>query len=165
MSQSLQTQKLHISGVEVPLLKKKKKKFLPKNRIYLLCSTHFLLYNNVNQLCVKVAQLTPTLCNPWTIQSKEFSRPEYWSRQPFPSPGELPDPGIEPRSPTLQADPLPAELPGNQLCVYIYPIPLGLPSCPASTLPPRSSQSTELSFLCCSAASRQLSILHMVVCM
>jgi len=32
----------------------------------------------------------------------EFSRPEYWSGQPFPSPGDLPNPGIKPRSPTLQ---------------------------------------------------------------
>ena len=41
--------------------------------------------------------------------SMEFSRPEYWSGQPFPSPGDLPNPGIEPRSPTLQVDSLPAE--------------------------------------------------------
>ena len=41
----------------------------------------------------------------------EFSRPEYWSRQTFPSPDNLPNPGIEPRSPTLQADSLPAESP------------------------------------------------------
>ena len=40
----------------------------------------------------------------------EFSRPEYWSGFPFPSPGDPPNPGIEPRSPTLQADSLPAEL-------------------------------------------------------
>ena len=46
---------------------------------------------------------------PWTIQSMEFSRPEYWSGYPFPSPGDLPDPMIEPRSPALQADSLPAE--------------------------------------------------------
>ena len=46
---------------------------------------------------------------PWTIQSMEFSRPEYWSGLPFPSPGDLPNPGIEPRSPTMQADSLPAE--------------------------------------------------------
>jgi len=46
---------------------------------------------------------------PWTIQSMEFSRPDYWSRQPFPSPGDLQNPGVEPRSPTLQADSLPAE--------------------------------------------------------
>ena len=39
----------------------------------------------------------------------EFSRPEYWSGQPFPSPGDLPNPEIEPRSPTLQAGSLPAE--------------------------------------------------------
>ena len=43
----------------------------------------------------------------------EFSRQEYWSGLPFPSPGDLPNPGIEPRSPTLQADALPSEPPGN----------------------------------------------------
>ena len=36
-----------------------------------------------------------------------FSRQEYWSELPFPSPGDLPDPGMEPKSPTLQADSLP----------------------------------------------------------
>ena len=46
---------------------------------------------------------------PWTIQSMEFSRPEYWSGQPFPSPGDLPNPVIQPESPALQADSLPAE--------------------------------------------------------
>ena len=44
---------------------------------------------------------------PWTIQSMEFSRPEYWSGQPIPSPGDLPNPGIKPGSPALQADSLP----------------------------------------------------------
>jgi len=39
----------------------------------------------------------------------EFSRPEYWSGQPFPSPWDLPNPGIKPGSPALQADSLPAE--------------------------------------------------------
>ena len=39
----------------------------------------------------------------------EFSRPEYWSGKPFPSTGDLPNPGTEPRSPVLQADSLPAE--------------------------------------------------------
>ena len=42
--------------------------------------------------------------------SMEFSRQEYWSGLPFPSPGDLPDPGIEPGSPALQADSLPSEL-------------------------------------------------------
>ena len=50
---------------------------------------------------------------PWMIQSMEFSRPEYWSGQPFPSPGGLPKPGIEPRSPALQVDSLPAEPQGK----------------------------------------------------
>ena len=45
----------------------------------------------------------------------EFSRPEYWSGQPFPSPGDLPNPGIEPRAPALQADSLPAEPQGKTL--------------------------------------------------
>ena len=42
-----------------------------------------------------------------------FSRQEYWSGLPFPSPGDLPDPGIESGSPALQADSLPFEPPGN----------------------------------------------------
>ena len=46
---------------------------------------------------------------PWIIQSVEFSRPEYWSGWPFLSPGVLPNPGMEPRSSTLQVDSLPAE--------------------------------------------------------
>ena len=40
---------------------------------------------------VKGTQSCPTLCNPWTVQSMEFSRPEYWSGWPFPSPGNLPN--------------------------------------------------------------------------
>ena len=43
----------------------------------------------------------------------EFSRQEYWSGLPFPSPGDLPNPGVEPRSPILQVGSLPADLPGN----------------------------------------------------
>ena len=53
---------------------------------------------------------------PWTVAyqappSMEFSRQEYWSGLPFPSPGDLPDPGIKPRSPTLQPDDMPSEPP------------------------------------------------------
>ena len=55
---------------------------------------------------------------PWTIdyqapQSMEFSRPEYWSGLPFPSPVDLPNPGIKPGSPALQADALLSESPGK----------------------------------------------------
>ena len=54
----------------------------------------------------------------WTVAyqappSIGFSRQEYWSELPFPSPGDLPNPGIEPRSPALQADTLPSEPPGK----------------------------------------------------
>ena len=48
---------------------------------------------------------------PWTPLSMGFSRQEYWSGLPFPSPGDLPDPGIKPGSPTLQAESLPSEPP------------------------------------------------------
>ena len=50
---------------------------------------------------------------PWTIQPMEFSKPEYWSGLPFPSPGDIPNPGIKHRSPALQADSLPAEPQGS----------------------------------------------------
>ena len=64
---------------------------------------------------VKVAQLCLTL-RPHGL-SMEFSKQEYWSGLPFPSPGDLPDPGMEPRSPTLQADSLLSELPGKYVIV------------------------------------------------
>ena len=52
----------------------------------------------------------------------EFSKQEYWSGWPFPSPGGFPDPGIEPRSPALQADSLPSEPPGkpNMCLMYVH---------------------------------------------
>ena len=66
----------------------------------------------------KVKSLSHVLLfvTPWAVAYQapplvEFSRQEYWSGLSFPSPGDLPNPGIEPRSPTLQADALPSELP------------------------------------------------------
>ena len=61
-----------------------------------------------------------TLATPWTVAhqaplSKGFPRQEYWSGLPFPSPGDLPDPEIEPRSPTLQTEALPSESAGRPL--------------------------------------------------
>ena len=69
---------------------------------------------------VKVAQWCRLFATPWTIQSLGFSRPEYWSGQPFPSPGDLPNPGIQPRAPTLQVDSLPAEPPGKPYNCVAY---------------------------------------------
>ena len=68
---------------------------------------------------VKVAQSCLTLCDPMDSSlhqappSMGFSRQEYWSRLPFPSPGDWPNPGIKSRPPALQADALLSEPPGK----------------------------------------------------
>ena len=64
---------------------------------------------------------------PWTVAyqappSMGFSRQEYWSGLPFHSPGDLPDPGIEPGSPTFQADALTSEPPGKHHSFYLYKV-------------------------------------------
>ena len=69
---------------------------------------------------VKSLSRVRLFATPWTIAhhaplSMGFSRQEYWSGLPFPSPGDLPDTGIEPRSPALQADTLPSEPPGKPI--------------------------------------------------
>ena len=63
----------------------------------------------------------------WTVAhqappSMEFSRQEYWSGLPFPSPGDLPNPGTKPGSPSLQADALPSEPPGNRVTIYSFDV-------------------------------------------
>ena len=68
-----------------------------------LFSSLFSAVRVVSFACAKWLQLCPTLCVPWTGAcqaplSMGFYRQEYWSGLPFPSPGDLPDPGIEPRS-------------------------------------------------------------------
>ena len=68
---------------------------------------------------------------PWTVAyqaspSMGFSRQGYWSGLPFPSPADLPYPGIEPRSPALQADALPSEPPGKPLITRSPQSPAGL---------------------------------------
>ena len=73
---------------------------------------------------VLVAQLCPTLVTPWAVAhqaplSLGFSRQEYWSGLPISSPGDLPDPGIEPEASALQADYLSTELPGNSPSVKL----------------------------------------------
>ena len=65
---------------------------------------------------VKLLSRVRLFATLWTVAyqappSMGFSRQEYWSGLPFPSPGDLPDPGIEPRSPALQADALTSEPP------------------------------------------------------
>ena len=63
---------------------------------------------------MKLLSRVRLFATPWTVAyqappSMGFSRQEYWSGLPFPSPGDLPDSGIEPRSPALQADSLTSE--------------------------------------------------------
>ena len=95
------------------------------NSIFSFLST-FLLFPIVK---VKSLSRVRLFATPWTVnyqapQSMEFSRQEYWSGLPFPSPGDLPNPWIEPGSPALQADALPSEPPGKLLfpivTTYIY---------------------------------------------
>ena len=67
-----------------------------------------------------VTQSCLILTTPWTVAcqappSMGFSRQKYWSQLPFPSPGDLSNPGIELRSPALQGDSLPTELQGKPL--------------------------------------------------
>ena len=65
--------------------------------------------------------MTPwTVCSPPGSSSKGLPWPEYWSGLPFPPPGDLPNPGIEPRSPALQADSLPSEPPGKPGYTQIF---------------------------------------------
>ena len=91
-----------------------------------------LHYSNCS-LKVKVKSLScvQLFVTPWTVAyqappSMEFSRQEYWSVLPFPSPGDLPGPGIEPGSPALQADALPSKPSGKPQNVkknMPYPLP------------------------------------------
>ena len=82
---------------------------------------------NYEQTNVKSLSRVRLFATPQTVayqapQSMEFSRQEYWSGLPFPSPGDLPNPGIEPSSPTRQADALLSEPPGKQPGINYTPI-------------------------------------------
>ena len=82
----------------------------------LICS--FTKWSEVKQSEVKVLSRVRLFATPWTVAyqappSMEFSRQEYWSGLPFSSPGDLPNPGIKPRSPELHADTLLSEPPGK----------------------------------------------------
>ena len=84
---------------------------------------YFVNSMSIYKVKVKVKSLirVQLFATPWTVAyqappSMGFSRQECWSGLPFPSPGDLPNPGIEPGSPALQADTLPSEPPGK----YVY---------------------------------------------
>ena len=118
----------HVSLHFLFLLKSWTKKLIelwPKIRVHLmyelgrgvsmLIDSRFLFLQIWRYKCSKYVRKWKWLscvwltATPWTIQSMEFSRPQHWSMYPFPSPGDLPNPGIEPTSPPLQVDSLQAE--------------------------------------------------------
>ena len=89
--------------------------YLPKS-----CKTYFTkpVLERKGRKKVKLLSRVRLFAIPWTVAHQDrlsigFSRQEYWSGLPFSSPGDLPDPGIEPRSPTLQAEALTSEPPGK----------------------------------------------------
>ena len=91
----------------------------PIKLIFKLLAGHPRCY--INAVCCAQSLSPVRLCDtPWTIAhqaplSRGFSRQEYCSGLPFPPPGDLPNPRIKPRSPALQADPLPSEPPGKPI--------------------------------------------------
>ena len=79
-------------------------------------SNHYLFCPNILLFLSPLLSCVQLFATPWTVAhqsppSMGFSRQEYWSGLPFPSPEDLPNPGIEPRSPALQADALTSEPP------------------------------------------------------
>ena len=73
-------------------------------------------------VCAQSLSLVQLCATPWTVAhqaplSMGFPRQEYWSGLPFPPPEDLPDPGIEPGSPALQADTLTSEPPGKPIAL------------------------------------------------
>ena len=81
-----------------------------------------ILLARILEVKSEVTQSCPTPCDPMDCSLSGSSihgifQQECWSGLPFPSPGDLPDPGIKPGSPTLQADALPSEPPGKPLSV------------------------------------------------
>ena len=107
----------------------------------MVLSTFTLLHSHRHHGGGLVAKLCQTLATAWTLArqallSMGFSRQEYWSGLPFPPPGGLPNLGIEPGSPALQADSLPTELQGK--------IPITSSSCQTETVSPLNTSSPSL---------------------
>ena len=90
--------------------------------------THTQKYISSLMLCLGTHH-SPLFETPWTISlqaplSMGFSRQKYWSGLPCPPPGDLPNPGIKPRSPSLRADSLPSEPPGKPKNTGVGSLPL-----------------------------------------
>ena len=114
---------------------------------YLYLGNWKMLYIYINAMCLCASSLSRVrlFATPWTVAhqtplSMGFSKQEYWNGLPCPPPGDLPNPGIEPRSPALQADSLLSEPPGKPInaidlykryrCVSAAAASKSLQSCP-----------------------------------
>ena len=95
------------------------------------------LIHKIIHVCAKSLQSCPTFCDPMDCSPREaplsigFSRQEYWSGLPFPSPGDLPDPGIEStacEAPALHAGSLPLSHQGSQRVVF-FGVPIIMTFC------------------------------------
>ena len=88
-------------------------KFFPRYFILSDAIINGVILIPLSDVKVKVTQSCLTLCDPMDYTVHGILQAKYWRGQPFPSPGDLPIPGIEPRSPTLQADSPPPEPQGK----------------------------------------------------
>ena len=112
-----------MSDLQSPFLKDLFLNLSSLNAYEFLLVKYVDIWQKPTQHCKAVSEVKSLIrvqlfATPWTVvyqapPSMGFSRKEYWSGLPFPSPGDLPDPGIEPRSPALQA--LTSEPPGKPL--------------------------------------------------
>ena len=105
-----------------------------------------------------VAKSCPTLATPQTVPcqaplSVEFSKQEYWSGLPFPSPGDLPNPKIKPRSPALQANSFPHSIRWEWLCLPF--ISVGAENHGSSVTFPRSHNPNVTSPENCSVSAKK----------
>ena len=99
--------------------------YVQLNKMSLHMSISISIYLYRYTYIVKVLSHVQLFVTPWTVAhqaplSMGFSRQEQWSGLSFPSPGDLPDLGIKPRSPALQADALTSEPTGKPIQIYIY---------------------------------------------
>ena len=96
----------------------------PSAKLFAFCKTEALYPLNTSSASTQPLAPTIPLSDSKVppYPSMGFSRQEYWSGLPFPSPGDLPDPGIEPGSPSLEADTLTSEPPGkmNITVIQVY---------------------------------------------
>ena len=112
-------------------------------------SIHILTVQLNVAVVVQLLNRVQLFVTPWTIAyqappSQEFPRQEYWNGLPFPSPGDLPDPGIEPTSPAWQVDSLPLNQLGNPYPHTLYNKKT-TPMAPEQCTWPRTKQSKVIS--------------------